>query len=458
MAKKKKAGHAGRAHAKLGPSGAAGYLRCPGKPRAEEGHEDVTGFFAAEGTVFHEWAADCLEFDLEPEDLYGSRIRVNTGWATDEEGNPILIDGTVRPPKDPILVALGEEDDEDEAPQAQTFYEFVMDAEFGRHMRRGLNRVRELATNALLFVERRVDISRWTIPGQFGTSDVTIVDLKNLEITLFDWKYGAGVPVSPVENEQLFLYLLGSWNDIAEELFEGIDPADIKVRLIIEQPRAPGGGGEWETTMARALEWGEWCRERAELTQDPLAERVAGEKQCTFCKARGDCGTLSKYLLDMARLRFDELDDAMEHDYAPPMRQAHDLTPAERAFIHRNASLFRNWLDTIHASLMKDFLNGEETPGVKMVMGNRGKRVYIADKAAEAEDFLVEALGTKEAYVRKPLTPAQAEKKLSEEDYAKLSEFVRQADGKPTLVSENDARPPIPKLEDRFDDLTDEED
>ncbi len=82
----------------------------------------------------------------------------------------------------------------------------------------------------------------------------------------------------------------------------------------------------------------------------------------------------------------------------------------------------------------------------------------FADKAAEAEDFLVEALGSKEAYVRKPLTPAQAEKKLSEEDYAKLSEFVRQADGKPTLVSENDARPPIPKLEDRFDDLTDEED
>lgn len=450
-------------HSRLGPSGAHRWLRCAASPAAEDEFENVSGFFAAEGTAFHEWAADCLEFGLEPEDIYGAVVRVESGWVEDEDGNPVFLDPEIPDPDD---------EDADEADiltgevrrKAPDFYEFVMDSEFARHMRPGLEQVRQMATGALLFVETKVDTSPWCGPGNFGTSDVAIIDIPQLEIVCFDWKYGAGVPISPIENEQARLYVLGVWQTIAAGLFEeayghdaSFSPDDIRVRIIIEQPRAPAGGGEWETTMGDVLRWGEFVRERADMTRDPLAERTPGEKQCSFCRARVNCGDFSKYLLDMARIKFDDLKDAMDDDYAPPMPQPHDLSPEERAFIHRNASLFRKWLDSIHESLVRDYMHDRPTPGLKMIMGNRGHRAYIPEDLDDVTLELAVKLGP-DAYTKKLITPAQAQKKLSQEDYEKLSSSVRQNEGKPTLVSEYDARPAIPTLKDRFDDLPDEDD
>src|SRR5688500_2727457 len=57
------------AHSDCGPSSLSRRMKCPGSRNAERGLPDRVSKDAAEGTVFHEVAAMCLEFGLEPDDF-----------------------------------------------------------------------------------------------------------------------------------------------------------------------------------------------------------------------------------------------------------------------------------------------------------------------------------------------------------------------------------------------------
>ena len=198
------------AHSSRGPSGASRWRRCPGSVNAEKGLPDKAGREAAEGTLFHEFAALCVEFGFQPED-FGS-------------GTVYAVDG----------------------------HRIEFDEEMARSMHDGLDLINEIVEPGdTVLVEQRVDISAWCGPGQVGTCDVAI--FKRDHIFIFDWKYGKGIPVSPVKNDQIYLYCLGVWNDHGKAMFKNVDPNEIKVTFIIEQPRAPGGGGAWDTTMADVL-------------------------------------------------------------------------------------------------------------------------------------------------------------------------------------------------------------
>ena len=435
-----------RGHFKRGASGADKWGNCPGSIEAEEGIEDHTTFFAAEGTAFHEWAADCLELGLEPEDLYGLKVKVQSGWIEDEDGNPVFVSAA----------EIDEETGDIIPPEMlPDHYEFVFDESFGKHMRGGLARIWELVGDGQLFVETEVDISPWVGKGGFSTADVTIVNVALRRLILWDWKYGVGYGVSPIENWQLMIYLLGAWNTFARAMFEaeGIEPEDIEVVLIIEQPRNSDGGGEWSTTMDKVLEWGEFIRERADASYEIDAPRIPGEKQCRWCKAKPYCREHSDWLLKMAQLSFEELEFEMETDIAPPLPNVHVLTAEQRAFIHRNEKLFRDWLSEIQRSLLIDFMRGDETPGLKVVEGNKGHRAWIKGSEKEVKRALIKRLGRKAFAPRKLITPTQAEDLLGKKEYANLTSYVSQADGKPALVSESHSRPAMERLIDKFDNL-----
>ena len=120
--------------------------------------------------------------------------------------------------------------------------------------------------------------------------------------------------------------------------------------------------------MDKVLEWGEFIRERADASYEIDAPRIPGEKQCRWCKAKPYCREHSDWLLKMAQLSFEELEFEMETDIAPPLPNVHVLTAEQRAFIHRNEKLFRDWLSEIQRSLLIDFMRGDETPGLKVVV------------------------------------------------------------------------------------------
>ncbi len=330
-------------------------------------------------------------------------------------------------------------------------FTFEVDEDMVRFARKGLDRIRELATGCELFVEQWVDLEDWLGPGEGGTLDIGIINRKDREITVFDWKYGAGVPVDPIENEQLQLYALGLWRKIGMFAFRGVDPTKIGVRIIVEQPRHSGGGGEWMTTVADLLKFGEKARGAVKASREPNAPRTAGAIQCKFCKARLTCGEHARFNLDLFSAKFDDLDDAMNMDYTPPVPPIDDLTPERRTFIVRHAEMFSSWLADLHASVLVDALAGRPTPGLKVVRGQQGKRVYTDKDAALA--FLKPKLGDAAVKVE-PISPTQAEKKLTKDDYQELKTFVTRAPGKPVLVPVSDSRDPIEPHGMKFEDLT----
>ena len=391
-------------HSSHGPSTWGRWLRCAGAPNAEEGLPDENNWEAAQGTVFHEMAATCLELGLEPDGFLGSK------W--DEKGHVIEID-------------------------EEMVFSF----------RPGADYIRRLAADpdVLLFVEVRVDISPWTFDNQFGTADVLLVNPVKRWVIVFDWKYGME-PVYPQENEQGLGYVLGAWNTLLWQLFG--DSSGVTVEVVIEQPRVLGAGGSWKTTMDWVLEFGESVSQRAALTTDPDARRTAGEKQCRWCKARRVCETRSAWYLETMRVSFDDLDFSPAQIELPK-----NITPERRSRLLELGPQIRLWLEDLHKSAYSDAEHGRPVPGFKMVDGKRPRRAWYGNQKHKAERVMVDALGEDGAYEdRKMLSPAQAQKKVGKDRYEELfAAFVDVGKPHPILVSEKDRRPKKPTIEEMFD-------
>lgn len=385
------------AHAPCGPSAAEGWSTCLDYINANRGLPDETTEPAAEGTVAHGFSDDCLNFGFDAYNFIGVESKV-LEWT------------------------------------------FVWDEDDADLLQPGLERIRALP--GTFFSERRVDISPWTIPGQFGTLDRGVITPDIIHID--DLKWGRGIPVSPVENKQLMLYALGFWNDVARHHTDATD-----FLLSIDQPRCAGGGGEWRTTLKELQEFGAWIKTRAVLTTQPNAPRTASEKGCLWCKRRkapGGCETFDEFNLALFGAKFEDLDDPGV-DIALPRK----LTPERRSYVIRHAKMFDKWLEHLMDEALADALAGRETPTMKAVEG-RATPAKWSDKEA-AEEVLVPLLGTA-AFTKKLKTPKQIEsaKLISTEDFtAKVEPHITRGTKKPILVPDADAREAIVPHDAKFD-------
>jgi hypothetical protein len=400
------------AHAPLGPSAAHRWRACPGSIAASEGLPDTAGIEAAYGTVFHHFAALVLELGLDPIDLIGAKLDV------------------------------------------ERFGTLEFTAEMATKMLPGLDLIYSLHTEGvtILMVETKVDISPWCGPDQFGTSDVIIIDFGNRRIIVFDWKWGAGVPVQPQENDQAILYGLGAWNAIDASQFDVDDFHEIKVEIIIEQPRADGGGGVWHTTMADLLAHGERIAVDAARTRDPDAPRIPGTKQCKFCPAakHGTCREYHEFNADLIGMKFDRLET---EDYYPEPVSA--LTPEERSAVLLNRQMIEGWLDDLHAAAYKDAEAGRPVPGMKLVEGRSPARAWT--DAEKAEIVLSSRLGER-AFKRELLSPAQIEEVVGKRAFnTTYKPFVSQGKPKSILVSSSHKKPAIATHGDKYDQLDTED-
>ena len=367
------------AHAKLGASNAHRWLHCGGSVKAEQGFKDQSSPFALEGTRAHELSELALFKDKEPQHWIGKPLVENSDFIVDEEM----------------------------ANYVQVYTDYC------RAISKGADEV---------FIEQRVSYNDW-VPEGFGTNDFGALFLKDKRIKIADLKYGKGVQVDAENNPQAMLYGLGTYAE-----FSWISDFDW-VDIAIIQPRLDHIS-EWSISVKDLLKWAEWVSQRAEIALSEDAERVPGEKQCRFCKAKGTCPALMKYTEDIIMAEFDDLDDMPSPD---------TLTQEQLRKVLEHKGLIEGWLSSVETVVRERLEAGEDFAGFKIVEG-RSLRRWGDEVQAEAK--LIDLLGDK-LHTKKIISPAQAEKVLKKDQRAVLDNLVVKPAGKPTLAPESDKRQPI---------------
>ena len=365
------------AHSIYGGSGAHRYLYCAGSIKAEEGIPDETSEFAQLGTDSHELSDICFKNKRTTRSFIGQKPLTNKERVVDAE-----MADYVQQYVDFVTAIGGDQEYE----QRVTYYEYI--------------------------------------PGGFGTADVIIV--KDDTLYVIDLKYGKGIKVDADNNPAMQLYGLGAL--LERDSFQSFE----KVILIIHQPRL-NHISEWETTPGALYKFGEFAKERVELTRAENPERTPGEKQCQWCRAKATCPALQTQTEHALMVEFEDLS-------VKPLKEPKELTDQDLAFVLQHKVTIEKWLKSVEQHVVGKIESGHGFPGFKMVEG-RSNRKWADEK--EAEKLLRKLLGAEDAYNKKLLTAPQAEKALGKEDKGKIRDLIVKPEGKPVLVSEDDKRPPM---------------
>ena len=367
-------------HAYLSASSSHRWLNCPPSVKLFEGMEDKPSVFAQEGTDCHELCAYL------------------------------------------VSTALGE--DVPDPTANLTYYSAEMQncaEEYRNFVLELLEDAKKLCSDPKVYIEQRLDFSRWVEHG-FGTGDCVIVSDDILQIV--DYKHGLGVLVSADHNTQMMCYALGAL-DLFDDLY------DIStIKMTIFQPRR-GNISTWSCTKKELLDWAETVlRPTAALAYEGKGEFKAGA-HCQFCKAKATCRKRAEYNLQMAKYDFAMPDTLEESEIAAILPQIDHLV---------------SWANDVKAYALTQAQNGTHYDGFKVVEGRRVRKFTDDDMVAEK----VKAAGY-DPYEKKLLGITAMTSLLGKKQFNELlGDLVVMPAGKPTLVPESDKRPAIKTAIDDF--------
>ena len=366
--------HASRAHALLSASSASRWLACPPSAVAAEAYTNEGTEFTREGTLAHEVAEVYAKGKyITPSENRASEITLEM-----------------------IECAMG-------------YADYIQ--EQIKH------------DDAIVLLEQRVDFSPW-VPDGFGTCDCII--LQGETMTVIDYKYGVGVPVSAEDNPQMKLYALGALNDF------GLAYDVTHIEMHIYQPRI-NNISDCALMVEDLLEW-------AVQTVKPVAEKAvkgkgdykAGE-WCKFCPHAGRCRQLTEVCTEYV--------ETHSLRVAVPV-----LAPHEVAEVLAMEPLVALWLKRVKAQALSTLLDGGEVPGWKVVEGKMGNRKWT-DELQVAKKLLDSGYAKADFTETKLLSPAAMDKALGKKMVAELLDgMIDRSPGAPTVVPLNDKRPPLDRL------------
>jgi len=402
-------------HSILPPSSAKSWSRCTSsvhlmKTCADHIPEDRGSIYAAEGSQAHDYAEQILTGKLDPADLPAQFA--------------------------PVL-------------------EYTSRCQTLRNRWGGID-----------LVEAKVPL--FYLPEQTGTVDFALLCEQGLFIR--DLKYGAGVPVSAEENEQLAIYARSLIDDLSlmYEIHE-----ELPVSLGIISPRYPGVEIEqlWTTTVAELRKFCEPIEQAAKdillAINDPIAFIHAKRPlkydpsvdNCRWCKAKAVCRF--RYVQAFEAVDAAIIDDfeVLEDETAITIPTVDLMTEKQIVAIYRRRKELQAILDGVEKYLLEKAVTGSPAPGTKLVEGRQGNAAWTDEQAAAKA--LTGIVSEDNLYTRKIISPTKALEQVKDKDKewvkAFKAKFTTRAPGKPVVATIDDPRPSIAAPTDAFATLEDNE-
>lgn len=406
------------AHSEFSPSGSKRWISCPASIRLirelprEEGEPN---FYAMEGTCAHELAAFCLDEDI---DTYS------------QEGNE--------------------------------FNTIIVDKEMTKQVKKYIDYVKGAEThNSKLWVENRVSMEHIK-DGMFGTADAIIVTIDEFEISegvtlvtegsleVIDLKYGRGVAVECEDNPQLMLYAIGALAHLAKHKIRFEPGQDVK--MTIHQPRAPHRDGPVRSdykTIAQLKDFQKEVIIATELAEEDNPPFGPTEDGCRWCPIAPICKSYADFNLQATAIEWEDF-DMSPNDFKNSLADKNTFSLDQLSNILKHTKAIEQWLKNITEYAIEQLKKDKSIKGYKLVYGRSNRAWEDQDKAIHA---LLE-YGTDEAriYNKKFLSPAQAERELTEKEFELIQDMIFKPTGNITLAPEKDGRPAVNKNQEAVDD------
>ena len=397
-------------HALLSPSSARKWMACPAALACEFGIPNESGQAAVNGTVMHLVAETVLNRVIKGEDIRADTYK--GVYALSEGKGPIK--ALTKPEKGAVLIT------DDFVSQVNKYVDYcrpIIDAA------------------ELVEVESRVNLTRVLHPGvelngeplqTFGTADLVSV-MPDGMLIVGDLKTGRH-KVLAKENKQMMLYALGLLRKL-KRLYD-----ITAVRLVIFQPYA-GGADEWDTTPEALELFGKFAQKAALKAIDAFERGKKGLKpadfrpssdSCQWCRFAEKCTAKRKVASSIGdAYEQEDMTDQTEMDLAQ-LKAEYDKLP-----------LMRQHIADIEKAMYAALMRGEQVEGLKLVEGKMGNRSWSDTDKVEIASNEHWGLMHKEVL----LSPTEAEKALTPEQWAKVAEFVTRKPGQPSIATADDKRP-----------------
>lgn len=294
---------------------------------------------------------------------------------------------------------------------------------------------------AEILCETKSDLSHID-PDLGGTFDAAIIELFGT-LWVFDYKYGAGVPVDPEDNTQMISYALG----IAHKY----DYNFVDVKMVIIQPRAEHERGPIRTctmSMEELMGWTKKFKIGAEKTKDPFATFNPNPKWCRWCKAKTICPAISEQSMQEAQIDFDTETGVVE---TVPI--ANMIKPEKLSNLLTGIARLKTWIEAVEAHALFVAKKGVQIPGFKLVKKRSTRKWVDEEKTAKEAKKLWGPFAFSKPEL---LSPAQLEKSVGDAikfDKKWIAKRVVSESAGETLVTEDDPRPPYNMIEADFSEM-----
>lgn len=249
-------------------------------------------------------------------------------------------------------------------------------------------------------------------PSMYGTVDCSLLedDPEGLILDVTDYKHGAGVFVSVVENAQIMYYgymLLRT---------QSLPLDNLRIRFRIVQPRISGADPvrEWMTTAAELLKWGEEVLLPGMRRTEWDTSLKAGD-WCQFCEARSRCPLLAGLFAQA---------------------QAGTFENQMSTFFPQIAAV-KKFIKAVEGEVYALLMRGVDVPSAKLVQG-KANRVFKAG----TEDIFKREFGVA-AYEPAALKSPAAMEKIGPRAKELVQMHAYTPKGNLTVAPADDSRPAV---------------